>query len=345
MSTWDLHEALGVLRRVEDDSRLLRGLGRTPGPCRAAGLWAVGSGWPDSAPLAVRVPDISAAVDPTLPAVRADAVVVGRASSDLLRLRAFYLDAGVTVAVNGRVPLRPSCRLLNGAAVLERVHGAVSLVVPSVLERGRRIGRCWIVEELLPGERFPTAEWPIEAPRLAEHLAEVWLSAPVSDVAIARIVPPSVLAAFDALLAEEGADRQHQRRLRDGVRRIPKGGERALVGSCHGDPVHGNWIRLPDRRPALLDWELARRRPLGHDASKLLVGLTDPIGVVEVTAPRVAGAAGGKAAPWRVQIASSLVRSLAAWRHDREVARQAGRVPAYQRRIRQRLDLLEQLIA
>jgi hypothetical protein len=144
-----------------------------------------------------------------------------------------------------------------------------------------------VIEELLPGRRFTSAEWSTVVPQLAQGLIEIWLGGSVSRVPARDAVSRSVVRSFGALLDDDDEAVAGRGHLAERVERLRESHQDILYGWCHGDPIRNNWLKLSDGRPALVDWELAGRRPFGHDAMRLLVGLSDPLRVVEGTAAQL----------------------------------------------------------
>ena len=77
----------------------------------------------------------------------------------------------------------------------------------------------------------------------------------------------------------------------------------------------------------------------------MLIASPDPLAAVGPAAARLERFARPTDAPWRLQVAASLARWIAAWPEDRAIAERTRAMDAYHRRLGQRLDLLEQLLA
>jgi hypothetical protein len=93
-----------------------------------------------------------------------------------------------------------------------------------------------------------------------------------------------------------------------------------------------------------VDWEFLRRRAVGHDAAKLLVGLADAPAIADdmgrVVLPAVPP---GGMTPWRDQLAIAVIRWLARWEHEHARARSAAARARVSCWTAQRLALLDSL--
>lgn len=113
----------------------------------------------------------------------------------------------------------------------------------------------------------------------------------------------------------------------------------------HGDPMLSNVLsRRSDDALVLLDWELAGRLPVGHDAAKLVLGSDDALGLLMEVEPRFASRSRTGDLPWRRQVAVGLVRMLCGWRRQQLTAATSGRTGSYERSLLRRLSLLDELL-
>jgi hypothetical protein len=334
----DASEALGLLVRVE--GRLVRASALpAPQPVDDLILERRGSVEP------VRIPrgDVGRGVPwrPRSRLPRAERVVLGRPSGRLLRARAFYPDRGLTLVVHGRLPLFGPSRLHAGAQVQASAAGRTPFRIPVPRGTGRRLREAWVLEDLLPGGPFPDAEFQAAAPSLAEGLAAIWLPA-TSRRPIREVLTDAVVDSVRSLLDGPDSDYPDAAALLVAVESLRRRDDDLIVGLCHGDPVRSNWLWLPDDAPALVDWESAARRPIGHDLMKLVIALPNPRSIVAGVARLIPH--GRKVAPIALQVAAPAAAAVAGWRFEREVADRTGRHEAYRRRIRQRLELLQELL-
>jgi hypothetical protein len=310
-----LVDAIELLARVESESRLLRAASTTTRRYRLYGHLALAEDVLSLPALDIDVPPAEKSPIATDARARADVVRLGRADA-IARVRAFYVEAGLSVVVHGRLflPWPRESALHRGAKVCQRLWGRLgNLVLPRILESGRGFRHAWVVEELLPGRVPPAEKWPDLVPRLLEGLTSLWTSGGVEEQPLSRWLSPT--AAADALEAV-GTSRFGGAELpaiADSARQVLKRNADAtlLVGWGHGDPTRLNVLELEDGRLALTDWEAARRRPLAQDAQKTLLGMHDPLGMIEDSATKVQAMATGAAAPWRDQLVVATVMMLA----------------------------------
>jgi hypothetical protein len=313
-----------LVARVEGESRLLRAAASHSTAFRTRGRVAVADrvqelpGVPFSIPI-----DAEARTD--LPALRADIVRLG-VGRGILRARAFYLEAGITVAVQGRltIPWPKPASLHRGAVVVERIRRLGVFRVPLPLERGRGLRHAWLVEELVPGRPIPADEWAVHAPQVLAGLARLWIGAGVSRRPLERVLSPARARA--ALLAASSERDIDHAMLAERVQRLFAGGGDILTGWCHGDPIHANFLRV-DGGFVLLDWEAAGYRPLGWDGSKVVSTLDDPLAVGASIADTMKAVGGPASLPWVEQMAVGCMVRLARSRRRLAVARLTGNRP------------------
>ncbi len=334
--------ALLLVAGVERASRLLRRIDREPAPLGVVGPIAARPGIGPSPVLGFERPSAHGIAPDGAP-LRADLVLLGHPSGGLLRARSFYFDAGATVVSHGRLAIGRKCRLHIGADVLDRVHGRTPLTVPRILERGRRLRHAWLAEELVAGTGFDWDDWVAAGPELADAISSVWLAGPIGHEPIGSVLTQQHVDSLSALL-EMGPPRPERRPLLARIGALVASDRTGLTGWCHGDPVRTNWLRPVAGGLGLVDWEMARWRPLAHDAMKLLVGLPDPLSFVDRLGDNVASAQRPSDAPWRVQVAALVVSWLATWPAELRLAERRGHHRGYHRRIEQRLDLLDLLV-
>ena len=273
-------------------------------------------------------------------AVAADLLMIGRPSGPVLRFRAFYLAARRTAVLHVRTRPWHRTGLLGGAAIQVRI-GRGPIVVPTVLERRRSLRFDAVVEEQLSGRRFAAGEWPAAIPTAMDLLHRVWAAEPPGRRPIRQLVTRREARAVADLLVTLDAHGARSARLRAAIERLSDRNDGSLVGLTHGDPVHGNWLRLPDGTMALVDWELARRGVIGRDIMKLVLRVPDPVALLEA---QPIGRPQPGIAPLRIQVAASLTAWLAGWRRDRDVAVRMGRLEPHGRWVTLRLDLLARLL-
>lgn len=307
-----LVEALDLVARVERASRLLREGASPPRHFHMHDRFGVAEGVVTPPDLPFTIPTELTTRRDDLPRAGADVVRVGK-GEDIIRVRAFYLDPGLTVVIHGRllVPWPRPAALHRGAEVVERVYGLSDLVVPRPLERGRSLRRAWLVEEIIDGQAISPDEWPALVPRVLEGLVQMWIGAGVETTIAERVLSARrVRSALKVLDSMVDLDVDH-RAVARGVRRIAGTRGSLLVGWCHGDPMRTNVLRMPDDRLALVDWEAAGRRPLGWDGSKAVMSLIDPLPAVEAIAPTMERLGGSDVLSWRDQLAVGCLVRLA----------------------------------
>jgi hypothetical protein len=297
---------------------------------------APGDAWP------VLVP-VTGVPAPELETAAADLIVLGRIQVGALRIRAWYRDPGLSLAVHAGLPLARRSRLLAGAKIREQLRSVTSIVIPRPLDHGRGLRHAWVLEDFVTGIPIPGDEWAAAVPLAAEGLTQIWQGLPVRSDAVGRVVDRKLLGQFLDLVDSDLEPGQRVA-VREAVERLAAMPGRVLVGLCHGDPVSGNWLRTPDGRLALVDWEHARPRPLGHDAVRLILGHPDAPSIADAMVGRL-GEAGTHPglAPWRDQLALALIRWLAAWRIERAAATRMDRLEDHRLRVRHRLELFRNL--
>jgi hypothetical protein len=273
----------------------------------------------------------------------ADRVVLGRASCSLLRVRAFYSAIAMTLVVHGNQAIHRPCRLHRGARVQDRLVGRTALRVPIPLRRGRGWRDAWVLEEALPGDQYPGAEFARVAPSLAAGIAETWTASDTGHGRASELVTEQVLTSLRRLGSIDDGTHPRTNEMLGALEAVGRSRDRLVTAVCHGDPVHSNWLRLGNGAPALVDWESARSRPVGGDLMKLLNGLPDAAPILAAVPQRLFSAPG--TAPLPVQVAAAAAAWLANWTQERAVAERLGQLGAYRRRVRQRLDLIEALLA
>lgn len=280
--------------------------------------------------------------------LRASAVVVGRLRHRHLRARAFYLGGpggpGSTLIVQQRVWGRKGPRaatLLRSAEVQRRWHALdlPGITVPTVLGSGAGPRTVWVHEELLDGRALTREQWRECNDDVVRTFAAAHEQLGLGTRAASDLLGDGALAAVAELWDDTPPALAGQLRSAgfgrdDVVARLEvlrTGAGQVVTGLCHGDPVSGNLLRLPDGRLALLDWELAGVRPVAHDLLKVLWGTDAAAGMVAAAEhlPRPVGAV----LPWPQQAALVLAAAVAAWRPRWAVAERSGRAPHLRRRV------------
>jgi hypothetical protein len=337
-------ESLHLIAAVERQSPVIRGLETAPRPLRTEGNLVVTEGLTEAPDLPLSLSLPGGVVRSDLPEVKADVVVTGRASHRL-RMRAFYLEANLTLVVHGRMPLLMRNRLHAGAAVLARVYGQSSLVMPRPHERGRRHRHAWIVEDVLRGRATKSEEWPSVAGRVADGLWEIWT---VSDLSMAKagkvVTRAEISRALDMLAALPGPDWSAASSSR--IQEAAQLSGPMTIGWRHGDPLPGNVIQMTDGRLGLVDWEAAERGPIARDAIKVMRWLEDPLPIADALGERVAARTGLSSVEWRGQLLIEALRSLgrSSAQHARAVAKGSTDVAGVvERRRHSMVRLLETL--
>lgn len=293
----------------------------------------------------------------------ADVVLPGpMRTSTQFRLRSFYLIGRTasfrpaTMTAHQRVDEAVPGRLSAGARLVAQIEGTTPLVVPRVRDQGAARLRVsggpvvvdWVVEDALDGAPIGSAEAIDAAAELVEGLAAMWARSGIDHIPLSAADRDRALEAFDGLVAEASPqtwpDSVDRDRLVKLVHRVLADPLALTVGLSHGDPGLGNTLRLADGRLALIDWEDAARRPVGHDMVKVL--LSSPLAVgdllLDPPAAFVPALAGG--APWRRQLAVTLLLFMSGWRHRLARARKRNSVKAHTNRMRRMLELLDRLL-
>jgi hypothetical protein len=309
-----LMEAIELVARVENQSRLLRTASSTSRRYRLHKHVAIAEDLASVPTLDLSVSPVAEQLMPEGPTAGADVVLLGRTDA-IVRLRAFYLEAGLSAVIHGRLllPWPREAALHRGAKVCQRLRGFGDLVLPGTLESGRGLRYAWVVEELLPGRVPPPAKWPDVVPTLLEGLGSLWIGGGIEDKPLSALLSPIAAAdALDVLEASEVAGIDVPAITR-AVRQVLARTAHAtfLVGWCHGDPSRPNVLELGDGRLGLVDWEAARRRLIANDAGKALLGLEDPLSVADRFAPKMQLLGSGGAAPWQDQLVVASVVRLA----------------------------------
>jgi hypothetical protein len=345
-----VERAVHVVAQVERRSRLLASLPRPDRRQLVRGAMAIGEGVDLPSDLPVEAPEGEARPVEHLPPTGADLVLVGR-TDNYLRLRAFYLDARLTLALHvGWPPWPLTSQLHRGAALRGRLPPIDSLVVPRALETGRGLRHAWLVEELVGGCRPAASEWQAVGSVLLDRMIGIWRGDGVRRRPARALLPPSrVRSAVAIIESEPGLDLDRARLATQAweLSRLP--GD-LLHGLTHGDPQRSNVLIQPDGGLALVDWEAARRRLVAHDSVKVLDELVDPLPVVERLAENLAGLGVVYGLPWRQQVAIACLIRLAGtrrWISRATVARLRG-LPEVERRValnrRASVRLLERLL-
>jgi hypothetical protein len=295
-----------------------------------------------------RDPRLVASGAPLWARTQADLIVPGRVRTAQLRLRAFYLLAQpMTVVVHERVVPGRSGRLVVGARILDRLRGGHELVVPRLLDVGTAVRAEWMVEQLLAGAHPRGAEHAAIAQQMARLLLATYERVGVWHRPL-RSFPTRGLAAavaqLSAVLPDPGGNLDPQQLYEKAETLLGLDGN-ILLSVCHGDPVFGNILRLPDGRLALVDWEFAAELPIANDLAKLVSGLSVPAALSDqLQAPfqRLGDAA---TLAWRHQLAFALLRLLSGWKDQQYRAHRSGRGQRCDRTLRRRLDITAALLA
>ncbi len=336
-------ELLDILARVEGLSPRLRSLTKEPRQLLLARDRAV------DAELEHR--SVPFRVDPRVwrraprgPAVRADAVLMSSIPTRRVGLRAFYLDAELTLAVHD-APLARRSPLLHGSRVADRLRvPAGGVAIPAQLERARRLRLAWVIEELLVGQRIGRADWPQAVDDVVDGVAALWRRASPDRVPVRRVVPWLSSRRVSELLEAMEVLPERPDRFASAVDRLATERRPMLIGWTHGDPVPNNVLRLGDGRPGLVDWERAGRNPLGLDLGRALTPLADPDAAI-ARVERMAGRLGAaRTLPLSLQAAVTLIGLMPTWAAQRGAWQAAGRATGYAVRNRRRVALLERLL-
>jgi hypothetical protein len=345
-----IERALSALARVEQNSRLLRDIGAPRALLAGERLAATDASV--VAALALEPVALASSVDPSHQPVRADAVLVGRADN-YLRLRAFYLGPGLTVAIHHGWPPRPlTSNLHRGAAMRSRLHlagGGDDVVAPRPLERGRELRGAWLVEELLPGRPLAQRDWPRRAPQLCASLVGASIAGGAASRPIRGVLKRATVRAAVGVIDRDSGGGADATNLAARISRLAQSEREVFVGPTHGDPGRRNVLLLADGRLALLDWEAARVRVVAHDLVKAIEELDDPLAALDDFEQRLTRA-GLEAGGWREQAALACLLRLAGsqrWLGRARVAGLLGRssVSALAARNRRRTSrLLERLL-
>jgi len=117
-----------------------------------------------------------------------------------------------------------------------------------------------------------------------------------------------------------------------------------VTALAHGDPVLSNVLRTTRGGLVLLDWELAGRLPVGHDAAKLVLGSDDAETLLDEVEPDFVRHSLPGDLPWASQVAVGIVRMLGGWQKQRSSATASGRAAPYERGLLRRLTLLDRLL-
>ncbi len=259
-------------------------------------------------------------------------------------LRAFYLDAGLTLAVHD-APLARRSPLLHGSRVADRLdRGAGGVAIPAQLERARRLRLAWVVEELLVGQRIVRADWPEAVDGVVDAVATLWRRASPHRAPVRKVVPWIGSRRVGELLAAMGVAPERPDRLAAAVLRLARDPGKMLIGWTHGDPVPNNVLRLPDGRLGLVDWERAGRNPLGLDLGRALTALAEPERAIAGMERRTGQLAAADTLPLPLQAAVALIGLMPTWAAQRDAWQAAGRTTGYGVRNRRRVALLEQLL-
>lgn len=333
--------AVDAIRSVERRSAPLRRLPRTPGEWVQRGRLLLRAGV-DRTRLPLSIPTDGFAPIATVPPLAADAVLLSSIPGARVACRAFYIDAGLTIAVRG-AGLRRS-RLLAGARVAGRLLGSGELAVPRQLDRGRRLRTAWIVEELLTGTRMTRRSWPDVIDRVVVGVTALWRESAPERRSVRDVVPWLAASRVAELLRRMELRPSDAGNLLVRVEELAGTADALLVGWTHGDPVPNNLLMLDDGRLALLDWERAGRNPLGLDACRMLAALDQPTGAIEHLVERCAPYQRPGVLAMRDQAAVALLDLLPTWADQREAWRSAGREKGYRVRNARRLRLLEHLL-
>jgi hypothetical protein len=279
---------------------------------------------------------------------QADLIVAGKMRTAQRRLRAFYLSARpMTVVVHERVvPGRPG-RLVGGARMLDRLQGRGELVIPRLLEVGTAMRAEWVVEELLTGAHPRGAERAVVAGDIARLLLATYEQVGVWHRPL-RSFPTRGLAGAAAQLAAtlpaRAGDLDPQRLYEKVEHLLGLDGD-VLVSVCHGDPVFGNILRVPDGRLALLDGEFAAELPIAQDLAKVISGPGVPAALIDQLEAAVQRLGGSATLTWRHQLAFALLRLVSGWKDQQHRARRSGRSQSCDGTLRRRLDITVALLA
>ncbi len=355
----DLLDALRAVGRVER-AALGRGSRRTEGML-VADRWAWRPGGRGLAALQGRPDEGSASLLPA-PAVRADAVVVGRLRHAQLRLRAFYLgpDPSSLVVQERRWSRgRPMSSPLGAAGRVQarwRQHAPAGLTVPRVRGAGGGARTVWLHEDLHPGGPVEPTRWTGQVPGVGARLLEAHQALGTASEPVDLEAVTASARQLDELVDDPGlgvgrALAEAGRPRRDWRTSLAGCSGDLVVGWCHGDPVRGNWLQDGDGL-VLLDWEMAGWRAVAHDLLKLLTG-TPRAGQADLLHTVVDGPAVGwcpgatgrrRVLPWAQQAAVVLALGLARWRSRTAVAERSGRQRELRARLRGQVLLLDELL-
>ncbi|MBA4169331.1 MAG: phosphotransferase [Chloroflexi bacterium] len=328
---------------MERASPVLRRLRREPGPVVVHGGTVMRAGAAIEH-LAINVPAGGWTQAAHLEPMAADALLMGSLPGAPIRLRAFYVDARITVSIH-RVPMRRRSTLLRGSKAAERIGASHAFVIPDQIERSRRLSHAWVVEELLaPGRRATRAEWRHVIRDVATGIGELWLRSDSRATSIRRVVPWLSSKELVNLLRAMELEPTDRGRLLRRIDELAASQRELLVGWTHGDPCVSNVLRLGGPRLGLVDWERAGRNPLGLDACRMLAGLDDPTEAIAWIDDQFQPLARGRIAPLREQAAISLLGLMPTWARQGKSWKRAGRGEWYRTRNARRLALLEHLL-
>lgn len=333
--------AVDAIRSVERRSGPLRRLPPTPDEWVQRGRLLLRSSV-DPTRLPLSIPPDGFQPILSLPPLAADAVLLSSIPGARLACRAFYIEAGLTIAVRG-AGLRRSA-LLAGARVARRFHGNGELAVPRQLDGGRRLRTAWIVEELLSGTRITRRSWPEVVDRVVVGVTTLWRRSAADRRSVREVLPWLTASRVADLLRRMELRPADGSRVLARVEELTTRGDQVLVGWTHGDPVPNNVLLLADGRLALLDWERAGRNPLGLDACRMLAALEHPTAAIASLDERSAPFRMPGVLPMRDQAALALLGLLRTWADQRDAWRAAGREKGYRVRNARRLRLLEHLL-
>jgi len=272
-----------------------------------------------------------------------DEVRLAKLGGGQVRMRAFYGQDGVTVAVH-RGPSWRRPRLLAAAEVRQALTSGGAVAAPAYLGSGSRRGVAWLLEETVRASHPRPQERDAVAHALGPRLLAAGTGLGCRRTTVATVLTGRGVAEVRDLIVSR---RDHlPAGLRVAVRALVHDHRRVVLAPAHGDPVLSNVLRRTEDGDLLLvDWELAAVAPVGQDAAKLVLGTVDPLAALEASAPVFAREARAGDLPWDAQVAVALLRLLAGWRAQARTAGVMGRTAAFERHLVARLDLLGLLVA